>query len=131
MLDSLITVLHVLTCVALVILVLMQQGKGADIGAAFGSGASNTVFGSPGASSFLFKLTAGLATIFFITSLALSSFSTTSLKAKDAFAMPEGIPLPQQQEATSVKTSSETPKTGSEVELPAPLSSQPGIKKQK
>ena len=70
--QPLILVLHVLTCVSVIALVLVQQGKGAEIGAAFGSGASSTVFGSPGASSFLFKLTAGAAAVFFATSLGLS-----------------------------------------------------------
>lgn len=72
--QILLNLLHILTCVALVALVLLQQGKGAEIGAAFGSGASNTVFGSPGASSFLFKLTAGLAALFFVSSLGLGYY---------------------------------------------------------
>lgn len=64
--------LHVLVALVLIALVLIQHGKGADIGAAFGSGASNTVFGSQGTGSFLFKLTGGLALTFFVTSLSLS-----------------------------------------------------------
>jgi preprotein translocase subunit SecG len=58
--------------VALVVLVLVQRGRGAEIGAAFGSGASQTVFGSAGSASFLSRLTAALATLFFISSLALA-----------------------------------------------------------
>ena len=58
---QLILIIHVLIAVAVIGLVLIQHGKGADIGAAFGSGASNTVFGSQGTGSFLFKLTGGLA----------------------------------------------------------------------
>ncbi len=69
--QILLVLVHILTCVALLALVLLQQGKGAEIGAAFGSGASSTVFGSPGASSFLFKVTMGMGALFFITSLAL------------------------------------------------------------
>jgi preprotein translocase subunit SecG len=65
-------VVHVLICLALVGLVLIQQGQGADAGAAFGSGASATVFGSRGAGSFLTRLTAGLATALFLTSLVLA-----------------------------------------------------------
>ncbi|MBS0350428.1 MAG: preprotein translocase subunit SecG [Proteobacteria bacterium] len=64
--------LHILASLAIIILVLMQHGKGADAGAAFGSGASNTMFGSVGAMSFFMKLTAILAAVFFVTSLALS-----------------------------------------------------------
>lgn len=70
---QLILTLHVIIALAIVTLVLIQHGKGADIGAAFGSGASGTVFGSQGTGSFLFKLTGGLALTFFMTSLLLSS----------------------------------------------------------
>ena len=65
-------VVHVLICLALVGLVLIQQGQGADAGAAFGSGSSATVFGSRGAGSFLTRLTGGLATALFLTSLVLA-----------------------------------------------------------
>ena len=72
-------VVHVLASLGLVGLVLIQHGKGADAGAAFGGGgsggASQTVFGSQGSGSFLTKLTAGLATTFFITSLTLAYIS--------------------------------------------------------
>jgi preprotein translocase subunit SecG len=70
---QLILVVHVLIAIAIIGLVLIQHGKGADIGASFGSGASNTVFGSQGTGSFLFKLTGGLALLFFATSVSLSS----------------------------------------------------------
>lgn len=69
---TLFILLHVTIAVALVVMVLLQQGKGADAGAAFGSGASATVFGSRGSSSFLSRTTAGLATGFFVTSLILA-----------------------------------------------------------
>lgn len=69
---QLILMIHVLVAIALVGLVLIQHGKGADIGASFGSGASNTLFGSRGTGGFLFKLTGGLAVTFFLTSLCLS-----------------------------------------------------------
>ena len=70
---QLILVVHVVIAVAIIGLVLLQHGKGADIGATFGSGASNTVFGSQGTGNFLFKLTGGLVLAFFVTSLLLSS----------------------------------------------------------
>lgn len=66
------TVLHVMVCLVLVMVVLLQQGKGADIGAVFGGGASNTVFGSRGAGNFLTRLTTGAAILFMVTSLGLS-----------------------------------------------------------
>lgn len=69
---QLILALHLVVCVVLVVLVLIQHGKGADIGASFGSGASTTVFGSQGTGGFLFRATSSLALIFFVTSLSLS-----------------------------------------------------------
>jgi len=77
-LDLFLTVVHVATCVFLVAVVLLQHGKGADIGAAFGAGASNTVFGSRGAGNFLTKLTTASVIVFMLTSLTLSYFSGTS-----------------------------------------------------
>lgn len=72
--QQLIFLVHILAAVCLVALVLLQHGKGADAGAAFGSGASQTMFGSIGAMPFLTKVTAGLATLFFVTSLSLGYF---------------------------------------------------------
>jgi preprotein translocase subunit SecG len=65
-------VVHVLTALALVVLILMQQGQGASAGASFGAGASQTVFGGQGSGNFLTRTTAILATVFFVTSLALA-----------------------------------------------------------
>jgi preprotein translocase subunit SecG len=70
--QSIVLVLHVLVCVLIIGLVLMQKGKGADAGAAFGSGSSGTVFGAKGAANFLSRSTAVLATLFFASSLSLA-----------------------------------------------------------
>lgn len=75
MVHTLILVAHLVVAVALIALVLLQQGKGADAGAAFGSGASATMFGSRGSASFLSRTTAILATVFFVTSLSLGYFA--------------------------------------------------------
>lgn len=72
--EIVVWVIHVLVAIGLVGLVMIQQGKGADVGAAFGSGASNTVFGSRGSANFLSRTTAILALIFFLTSLSLAYF---------------------------------------------------------
>jgi preprotein translocase subunit SecG len=72
--DIVVWVVHVLVALALVGLIMLQHGKGADIGAAFGSGASNTVFGARGSANFLSRTTAILAVVFFITSLTLAYF---------------------------------------------------------
>lgn len=73
---SLLLVLHFIISVMLIILVLIQQGKGAEMGAAFGSGASGTVFGSQGTGNFLFRLTGSLLICFFVTSLIISARSS-------------------------------------------------------
>ncbi|MET1081412.1 MAG: preprotein translocase subunit SecG [Pseudomonas sp.] len=75
MLETVVIVIHLLGALGVVALVLLQQGKGADAGASFGSGASGTVFGSQGSSTFLSRVTAILATAFFITSLGLGYFA--------------------------------------------------------
>lgn len=91
--QQLILLFHVIISIAMVGLILVQQGKGSDVGAAFGSGSSNTMFGSQGATPFLFKLTATLAALFFACCLVLSNMaagerqfqsSVSSLPAKSA-----------------------------------------------
>jgi preprotein translocase subunit SecG len=74
--QSVVLMVHVLLAVGLVVLILMQQGKGAEAGASFGGGASNTVFGSLGPLGFLGKMTAWLAAAFFATSMALAYLAT-------------------------------------------------------
>jgi len=66
--------IHILVCLSLIGIVLIQGGKGAEVGAAFGAGASNTIFGASGGQSFIGKMTAGAAVIFMLTSLALAIF---------------------------------------------------------
>jgi preprotein translocase subunit SecG len=66
------TIIHVLVALAVIGLVLLQQGRGADAGAGFGGGASTSLFGARGAASFLSRTTAILATVFFVTSLSLA-----------------------------------------------------------
>ena len=72
----LLIIIHVLVCIALIMIVLLQTGKGADMGAAFGGGSSQTLFGSTGASTFLSKATTGAAIIFMVTSLGLAWMSS-------------------------------------------------------
>ena len=73
--DTILVIVHLVVAVSLVSIVLLQQGKGADMGAAFGSGASQTVFGASGSGSFLTRTTAILGTVFFLSSLSLAYFS--------------------------------------------------------
>ena len=71
-LYSVLMTIQVLSAVSIVVLVLLQQGKGADMGAAFGSGSAGSVFGAAGSANFLSRTTAVAATIFFLTTLALA-----------------------------------------------------------
>lgn len=73
--QTIVVVVHVIVAIAIVGLVLLQQGKGADAGASFGAGASQTVFGSSGSGNFLVRATTIAATLFFVTSLALAIFA--------------------------------------------------------
>ena len=74
--TTILIIVHVIVCVALIMIVLLQTGKGADMGAAFGGGSSQTLFGSTGASTFLSKATTAAAVIFMLTSLALAYISS-------------------------------------------------------
>src|SRR2546427_10344387 len=88
------TILHVLACLVLVLVVLLQTGKGADMGAVFG-GSSSTIFGSGGAGNFLTRLTAGAAIVFMLTSLTLTYSSARRMGATvfDTVPLPEPPPL--------------------------------------
>ncbi len=74
--SAFLIIIHVMVCVALILIVLLQTGKGADMGAAFGGGSSQTLFGSTGASTFLTKATTVAAIVFMVTSLTLAYLSS-------------------------------------------------------
>lgn len=76
-----VTVLHVLVCLILIVVVLLQRGKGAEVGAVFGGGGGSTVFGSRGAGNFLTRLTSGAAVIFMVTSLVLAYFANEDARS--------------------------------------------------
>lgn len=97
MLETVVVVLHLLGAIGIVALVLLQQGKGADAGASFGSGASATVFGSQGSSTFLSKFTGILAAAFFITSLGLAFFAKEKAEALTQVGLPDPAVLEVQQ----------------------------------
>jgi len=90
--QILITILHIAMCIILILVVLLQAGKGANMGAVFG-GSSQTVFGSSGPGSFLGKMTTVVATVFMLTSLALSYAATH----KASSVMEKAAPQAQQQ----------------------------------
>ena len=80
--QQILLIAQILICVGLVALVLLQQGRGADAGASFGGGSSGSLFGSRGPASFLSRLTAGLAALFFANSLALAYISSQSIERR-------------------------------------------------
>lgn len=106
--ELILFVIHLVVCVGILALVLLQQGKGADMGAAFGSGASNTVFGSPGSASFLLKLTGFAALVFFATSILLGYDAAKMSRHKATL---DNVVLPQPVVP---------PSSGIEIPLPQP-----------
>lgn len=115
--ESLILVLHVLAAILIIALVLLQQGKGADAGAAFGGGASQTVFGSQGGGSFFGKLTALFALIFFLTSFGLAFYA--SEKAKNVSGSLDFVPsAPQVEEMVELPELGKTSKSSSASDIP-------------
>ena len=103
--EIVILVIHILAAAAIIGLVLLQHGKGADVGAAFGSGSSGSIFGASGSANFLSRATAILAVVFFMTSLGLTVFSTQKTEDKGVMAtqpapkesLPDKIPAPEAQ----------------------------------
>ena len=92
--ETLLLVVHVSAALAIVGLVLLQHGKGADMGAAFGGGASGSVFGATGSANFLSRATAILATVFFLTSMSLTWFYAHKGDAKGVMAtQPASAPV--------------------------------------
>ncbi len=94
--ETILIVLHLLLSAGLVALILLQHGKGADAGAAFGSGASATVFGARGAASFLSRTTGILAALFFLTSMVLAYFATQATDAPGLMESVQALPAATQ-----------------------------------
>ena len=115
--ELLILVFHVLVGAAVVGLVLLQHGKGADMGAAFGSGSAGSLFGASGSANFLSRATAILATIFFITSLGLTYLGTNRSESKGV--IERSKPVEEQKSAPE-----SIPPTS--VPTPSPAAPEPG-----
>ncbi len=103
--QTILSVVHLLLAVSLVGLILLQHGRGADAGAAFGSGASSTVFGARGSASFLSRTTGALATGFFLTSMTLGYFAMQGRQQKDLMAEPSVATEPAAAPAAQAPTS--------------------------
>lgn len=105
-----ILVAHVLVGIAIVGFVLMQHGKGADMGAAFGSGSSGSLFGSSGSANFLSRTTAFLATVFFVTSLVLTYMANSRHAPKSLMEGVVGQSMPVAASAPASKEGQDIPK---------------------
>jgi preprotein translocase subunit SecG len=88
-----ILVIHIVVCIALILIILLQSGKGADIGAVFGGGSSQTVFGSTGAATFLSKVTIIAAVIFMMTSIILTYFSGRGMILEKSVVSEQSVPV--------------------------------------
>jgi len=93
--GTLVISLHILVALALIILVLIQRGQGADMGVSFGGGGAQTLFGSRGSGSFLGKLTGGIAAVFMLTSLTLAFFSQQKAGSVVEKAVTQSTPVKQ------------------------------------
>ena len=102
---TLILTLHVLVALGIIFLVLLQHGKGADMGAAFGGGSSGSLFGATGSANFLSRTTAALAVVFFLTSLGLAYVATH--KPKTGGSVMQDVSSPP---ATAVTPPTDVPK---------------------
>lgn len=106
--SILIVVVHVIVCIALILIVLLQTGKGADMGAAFGGGGSQTLFGATGASTFLSKATTAAAVVFMLTSLTLAYMSSNRGESRLVTDMPQQEQTQSTDPATLPATTDET-----------------------
>ena len=119
--ESIVIVIHVLVALAIIGLILLQQGKGAEAGASFGGGASQTVFGSQGGGNFFSKLTAILAFVFFVTSFSLAIIAKNKATTNISTTV-DGVPTveqvaPQESEVPIIESASDP---ASEVPVVAP-----------
>lgn len=110
--GQIILVIHVLIAITLVVLVLLQHGKGADAGAAFGSGASSTVFGARGSSSFLVRITTALAVGFFLTSLTLAMIASRQTTPDTVADLIDDDPAEQEEVAPEAPDEADAPGAG-------------------
>ncbi len=122
LIETLLLMLLVLTSLALIGLILIQQGKGADVGAAFGSGSANTFFGSAGSASFMTRLTTWLAIAFFAITFGLAYIAKEKAVALNQIGLPsaalleeQGAGVPVEVPDADVPASADAPPAGSSV----------------
>ena len=115
---EILVIVYLIVAVMLIGFVLIQQGKGAGMGASFGSGGSNTVFGSTGSGNFLTRTTAILATLFFVISLILGNQTADKEKAVDEWQNLE-VPAAEQAVDSDVPVTEQTLPVSSDADVPA------------
>jgi preprotein translocase subunit SecG len=108
-LKTLLMVIQIISAIGVIGLVLIQQGKGADMGAAFGSGASGSIFGATGSSSFLSRMTGVLAALFFVSTLTLSYIGSRHKDGVGVLANPITSTVPDQAVPEVAKSSNDVP----------------------
>ncbi len=117
--ESLLLGAHVLVAICICGFVLLQHGKGADMGAAFGSGSSGSLFGAAGSANFLSRTTAVLAAVFFLTSLGLTWYGTTRAGPRPSVQQGVMDRLPPSK-ASDIPAAPGAPPAGNAVTVPAP-----------
>ena len=133
MFSTFVVIIHIMVCLALILIILLQTTKGSGMGAAFG-GASQTLFGSTGRATFLTKITIAAAVTFCLTAVGLSLMSTTSISVMDDYQppgpsmpeVPELPPIPEIPGASSAQPGAAPGEAGEDSAI-APLEKQPGL----
>jgi preprotein translocase subunit SecG len=115
---SIILTVQIITAVAMIVLILIQHGKGADMGAAFGSGSSGSLFGASGSANFLSRTTAILATVFFVATMALAFFGNTVTRPAASGSVLEGA-------AATIPAGAASAPVSVPVGIPSPATSAP------
>ena len=110
-LKTLLMVVQIISAVGVIGLVLVQQGKGADMGAAFGSGASGSIFGATGSSNFLSRTTGIFATVFFLSTLSISYVGTKHTEDAGVLSKPTSVTVPDQGSTAVPKDAPKVPET--------------------
>ena len=116
-LSTLAMVVQVLSAIGVIVLVLLQHGKGADMGAAFGSGSSGSLFGATGSANFMSRLTAVLATVFFVCTLALAFIANSRTEGRTPASLMDAVAPPATAPATpagEVPAAAPAPQTGND-----------------
>ena len=116
--TNVVIIVHVIVALSIIGLVLLQHGKGADMGSGFGGGASSSLFGATGSANFLSRATAALATVFFLLSLALAYLATN--RPRESGSIVDRVPAQQQQPAAPAPAAKKEESKAEKKEAPAP-----------